>query len=104
MWEKSVESSFHLTIVACVGKYIHVFHYIFIFTQERIIREVMDDFCIKVSIVNFTPKGFVNLNIFFQGIKKINDIMPSYTKIPFMLIFDIFASHQNDDTIKIIFK
>ena len=88
MWEKIVEASFHLTIVACISAPNQVVPPMFMFHGKRLNKEVMDDYCVKGSTITISPKRFTNNNIFSQWLGHLKDRIPFSTNRYIMLIFD----------------
>ena len=66
MWSKSVEASFHMTIVACVAATGFVVPPLFIVPGQRLNQDTMDACSIPGSTMTVASKGFMNAKIFIQ--------------------------------------
>jgi len=99
VWSKSVEASFHLTLVACVGASGFVVPPMFIVPGKRLNRDVLDSCPIAGSVVSVSPRGFMNSNLFIQWLVHFENNVPGDVKRPIVLVYDGYGSHYNEDII-----
>ena len=57
-------------------------------------------FASRVAQLLFPQEGSMNTNLFIQWIYPFNYSITYPTKIPSVLVFDVYASHYNDGIIK----
>jgi hypothetical protein len=100
VWSKSVEASFHLTIVACVGANGFVVPPLYVVPGQRLNRDVMDACPIDGSAVSVAKKGFMNSALFLRWLDHFSRNVPEIVQRPIVLVYDGYASHYNDEIVE----
>jgi hypothetical protein len=99
VWSKSVEASFHLTIVACVGADGFVVPPLFVLPGQRVNRDILNECSIDGSTVSVAPKGFMNGRLFLSWLEHFERSIPVSVIRPVVLVYDGYSSHYNDEIV-----
>ena len=99
VWSKTVESSFHLTIVACCAANEFVVPPLFIVPGVRVNRDVLDSCTVANACITAAPKGFMNSSVFLKWLDHFSSNVPVSVTRPIMLVYDGYSSHYNTDIV-----
>ena len=96
VWSKSVEASFHLTIVACVSASGFAVPPLYIVPGQHLNHDLMDGCSFPGSSTTTGCKGFMNSNIFLKWLEHFECNVPGSIKRPLVLVYDGYGSHYNE--------
>ena len=100
VWLKSVEASFHITIVACVSANGFSVPPLFVLLGRQLNHVSMDQFYITRRTVTVATKGFVNSNIFIKLLDHFSSNVPNHVRRPISFVYDGYSSHYNTDHVE----
>ena len=82
VWSKRADSSFHLTVVACVGANGFAVPPLFVVPGQRLSRDMMDGCDIPGGSVTAAPKGLMNARLFEKWLSHFNSAVSETIKRP----------------------
>ena len=100
VWSKSVEASFHMTIVSCVDANGVSVPPIFIIPGQQLNHSTMYQCSVIGSTATVAPKGFMNSNIFIKWLDHFSSNVPSYVKRHIFLVYNGYGSHYNTNIVE----
>jgi DDE superfamily endonuclease len=99
IWSKRAASSFHLTVVACVGANGFAVPPLFVVPGHGLSRDMIDGCDISGGSVTVAPKGFMNAHLFEKWLSHFDSAVPETIKMPLILVYDGYGSHFNEDVV-----
>ena len=99
VWSKWADTSFHLTIVACIAANGFAVPPLFVLPGQRVSRDMMDGCDIAAGAVTVATKGFMNASLFEKWLHHFHSTVPETTKWPWILVYDDYSSHFNRDIV-----
>ena len=100
VWSKSVETSFHMTIVVCVAAYRFSIPPPFIIPGQRLNCATMDQCSITISTSTVAPKIFMNSNIFIKWLDHSSSNVPSHIKRHIALVYNGRSIHYKTEIVE----
>ena len=95
VWIKCIDTSFHLTLVACVSASGSCLPPLFLLPGQRLNRDILSECSVPGDTVAVAPKAFMNQAIFVKWLEHFAASVPSSVIRPLLLIYDGCARHYS---------
>ena len=93
VWTKTVNTSFHVTFVACISATGFALPPLIIVPGKRLNRDVMNASTVEGACITTAPKGWINADIFNKWLIMFAKTVPKTVARPLVLLLDGCSSH-----------
>ena len=100
VWSKSVEASFHMTIVDCVSSNGFPVPPLFVLLCQQLNHASIYHCSITIITETVDTKGLTNSNIFIKWLDHFSSNVLSHVGRPIALVYNDYGSHYNTDHVE----